>query len=258
MKRSLTSQVSRIFKYGQKFGIGGALLALKVNSAKAGIVSGKLRNYKHPIYLRNRSSDVHVFGQVIYGREYELKYRLNPSVIVDCGANIGLSSIFYKNKFPEAKIIAIEPEFSNFKILQKNTEKYADIHCINCGIWNRSTNLKISNQDRGNWGFTVEESDENGENTIKAIAIDEIMKQYQLDHIDILKIDIEGSEQKLFESNSEKWLPFVKVIVIEFHDATVQNCAKTFYKALENYDYETRTQGESIVCFINKSASVPM
>ena len=63
-------------------------------------------------------------------------------------------------------------------------------------------------------------------------------------------MDIEGSEKEVFAQNVDKWLPHVKVMVIEFHDATVENCAKTFYKALENYNYETKTHRESIVCFM--------
>lgn len=250
MKRNLLSAISRAIKYGWKFGFGGLSLALKINSRKPGIICGALKNYRHPIFLRNGSSDVNVFSQILYEQEYEIKYRLNPSVIVDCGANIGLTSIFFKNKFPDATVIAVEPEASNFKLLKKNTEMYPDIHCLNNGVWNRSTPLKVTNHTRGNWGFTVEETDKNDEDTIQAISIDELMKKYQLNHIDILKIDIEGSEQKLFESNVDTWLPFVKVIVIEFHDATVKHCAKTFYKALEPYEYETKTHRESIICFI--------
>lgn len=250
MKRNLLSEVSRAFKYSRRFGLGGLLLSLKITSRKNGIISGVLKSFKHPIFLRNNSSDINVFSQVMYEGEYEIKYRVNASVIVDCGANIGLSSIFFKNKFPDATIVSVEPESTNFQILQKNTERYSNIHCLNCGIWNRSTLLKVKNNDRGNWGFTVEEAEAGDTNTIQAISIAEIMERYQLDHIDILKIDIEGSEQKLFESNVEKWLPFVKVIVIEFHDATVKNCAKTFYKALESYTYETKTHGESIICYL--------
>jgi len=230
--------------------MGGVSLALKVNSGSSALVSGRIKNYKHPIYLRNDSSDVHVFSQVIYDKEYELKYRVKPTVIVDCGANIGLATVFFKNKFPDAKIIAIEPESSNFKILQKNTEKYDDVHCLQSGIWSKSTILKISDAKRGNWGFTVEETNETGPHTIPAISIDGIMEKFKLDHIDILKMDIEGSEKEVFTQNADKWLPHVKVMVIEFHDATVENCAKTFYKALENYNYETKTHRESIVCFM--------
>ena len=250
MNTSLASQLSRAFKYSQKFGIGGLSLAMKVNKSGNSLVSGKIRNYKHPIYLRNGSSDVHVFSQVIYDREYELKYRIKPSVIVDCGANIGLATIFFKNKFPDATIIAIEPELSNFKVLQKNTEKYDKVHCLQSGIWGRTTNLKISNSNRGNWGFTVEETAETGEGTIPAISIDGIMEKFNLDHIDILKIDIEGSEKNVFEENADKWLSKVNVLVIEFHDADVPDCAKTFYKAMEKYNYETKTHRESVVCFM--------
>lgn len=77
----------------------------------------KLKGYKHPVYLRNGTSDTRVFSQLFVGREYLNAIRnINPKVIIDCGANIGLASIYFKFYFPNAKIFAFEPESSNFNM----------------------------------------------------------------------------------------------------------------------------------------------
>lgn len=54
------------------------------------------KEIKHPIYLRNNTSDIPTFYQVFYRLDYELDYKNIPEVIVDCGANIGLSAGFLK------------------------------------------------------------------------------------------------------------------------------------------------------------------
>jgi len=74
------------------------------------------------------------------------------------------------------------------------------------------------------------------------------MKQFNVDHIDILKIDIESSEKELFEENFEKWLPKVKVVIIELHDRMKEGCTRSFFKAMVNYKFTMTHKGENIVC----------
>jgi FkbM family methyltransferase len=178
-----------------------------------------------------------------------MEYGPNPEVIIDCGANVGLVSLFYKRKFPKATIVAVEPEPTNFKILSQNTAAYPDIHCLNCGIWNKPAILEIHDHGLGKWGFMTEEVEEENDKTIQAISIDEIMSRFNFKKIDILKVDIEGSEKEMFEKNYEKWLPYVKVVVIELHDNMRPGCASAFFKALSNYNFEFKIHGHNIACF---------
>jgi FkbM family methyltransferase len=55
-------------------------------------------------------------------------------LIIDCGANIGLVSVMMKCLFPDVKIIAIEPDETNFELLKKNLQHYEGIELINAGI----------------------------------------------------------------------------------------------------------------------------
>src|SRR5438477_12484313 len=82
---------------------------------------------KHPVYLRFGTTDAWVFKEVLLDSEYDFLPPISPKVIVDAGANIGLSSIFFANKFPEATIYALEPEESNFQLLEKNASAYPRI-----------------------------------------------------------------------------------------------------------------------------------
>ena len=212
------------------------------------IIKTGFKSIAHPIYLRNNTSDIDTFYQLFYDKEYDIKFEQDPKVIVDCGANIGLASIYLKNRYPNAKIIAIEPESSNYELLVKNTEQYPDIHCLKAGIWNRTTNLKIKDIGLGNWGFITEEVDYEDSSTVKAISIDRIMEQYGLDKIDVLKVDIEGSEKELFEKNCELWLPKVKAVVVELHDGMKEGCSMSFFGAMLHYKFKMQMKGENVIC----------
>lgn len=241
----------KIVSHFQVLGVQGILLLFKRNIKFLKFFSIVLPKYKYPILLRNNSTDVCVFYQVFLAKSYDVFYGIEPKVIIDCGANIGLSVLFYKNKFPDAKVIAIEPEESNFELLKKNTEKYNDIFCIKSGVWNKSTDLVIKEENSGNWGFVTEEFNLESvdSHVITAISINEIIDTYNIEQIDILKIDIEGSEKELFEINFENWLKITKVLIIELHDGLKQGASKSFFKAISKYDFNMSRKNENLIFY---------
>jgi FkbM family methyltransferase len=234
-----------------RFGYRGILFYLKCFFKWNQTISFSHDNYLHPITLRNNTTDIPTFEEVIVNQNCSIKYDFEPEVIIDCGAHIGLASVFFINKFPKSKIISIEPEQSNFEMLLKNTKDYGNIHCLNCGVWNKSANLLIKDNEFGNWAFSVEEVDFCNENTIPAITINDIMKRYNFDKIDILKINIEGSEKELFESNFEEWLSKTKIVIIDLHDSIRNGASRSFFKALSNYNFSLSLNRGYFICRLN-------
>src|ERR1700676_1341600 len=84
----------------------------------------------HPVHLRVRTTDVAVCREIFLKGMYESDFCGEPRGVVAAGANIGLSSVFYAKKFPNARIIAIEPESSNYEMLQKNTAPYLNVTAV--------------------------------------------------------------------------------------------------------------------------------
>lgn len=242
-----TKYLTKAYKHYKKFGIEGFFLITNVFFSKKPLFKFYLNKHQPPIYLRNNSTDYATFTQVFYSEQYNFPFSKQPKVIVDCGANIGLSTIYFKNRFPNAKIIAIEPDSGNYEMLLKNTEAYPDIRCIKAGIWNTSTNLEVVDLNMGEWGFMVKAVDHPTESTIKGISIKEIITSFDLDRIDILKIDIEGSEKELFELGQDEWLPFVNTIIIETHDRIKKGTSKSIFSALVKYDFSLTIKGENLL-----------
>jgi FkbM family methyltransferase len=244
---NLYPKYKKILPHIERFGREGALFYSNLVTKKDQIIKFESKEFQHPIYLRNNTSDIPTFYQICYELDYELDYDESPKIILDCGANIGLSTIFFKNKFPNSKIIAIEPEESNYQMLLRNTCKYEGVNTLKRGIWNKNTNLIVEDIGLGCWGFVVKEVENENDNTIKSISIDEIIKKNNIKYIDLLKIDIEGSEKELFELNTDKWLPYVKNIIIELHDRFKEGCNDTVFKAINEYDFNIISyQGENI------------
>lgn len=210
-----------------------------------------LPNVMHPIKLRKGTSDLRAFYQVFINQEYELKVPFEPQTIIDGGANIGLFSILMANKYSKSQIISIEPDPDNFKLLEVNLKNYSNTTLINAGIWNKKTRLNVYDKyDSGSWGMVVEE---NLDGEIEAISIDYILENYQLSHIDILKLDIETSEKNVFSKDYQSWLPKVRLIIIELHDWLEPGCSKAFFDAINQTinSYELIICGENIVIVNN-------
>lgn len=197
------------------------------------------------LIVRKNTSDKHVFRQIFITRDYSIPLKIKPRLIVDAGANVGYSSLWFSRKYPKAKIIAVEPEKSNYDILEKNTKSEKNIFPIKAGLWNKKTSLKIINEDGDKWGFQTKE-DVSGKNNINTITIDEILKQNNLDKIDLLKIDIEGAEKELFSKNTE-WLKKVDVLIIELHDWMISGSSDSFYSAINKKDWKFSKKGENLI-----------
>lgn len=198
---------------------------------------------KDTLTLRPDTSDLDVFQQVFIEDEYDFVIDEDPDVIVDAGANIGLASIFYAIKYPNAKIIAIEPESSNCDLLKKNIQNYSNITSIQKALWHVNTRLKISNPNAGKFAFRVEESS-NGQE-VSSITIEDLLKEYDLPFIDILKIDIEGAEKEVF-SNTPDWIAKVGLIAIELHEYLKTGCNRAFYTAIDSYTKIECKKGENV------------
>jgi FkbM family methyltransferase len=196
-----------------------------------------------------------IFDQIFVDKQYKWPEieKLNPSVILDGGANIGLSAIFFSNLFPSAKIICIEPDENNWKQLEANTKNYTNISLVKAAIWYKNEILNLANPEGFSAGFSYQS--ENNDKGVQGSTIQEIMAQFNLNHIDILKLDIEGAEKEIFENGNLDWLDKTNVLTIELHDMYREGTAKAFIKPVHNKIEKMYIQGENVICYFNNLKS---
>src|SRR6476620_11843470 len=78
------------------------------------------------IFMRSFAGDIDIFAE-IFDREIYANARIHPGEvnnIIDLGANIGLASLYFLNKCPHARVVAVEPDPSNFELLSRNLQPF--------------------------------------------------------------------------------------------------------------------------------------
>ena len=193
-----------------------------------------------------RYGDYITVQEIFFNNDYNLKKfnfldvnnqsNYKTKLIIDCGANIGCSSLFLHKNYPQSFIISIEPEEKNFSLLKSNTKEIKKIRLINSAIScdEHFFALKKSKDSRAHKVYY--EKNQN-QSQLKTFTINDILKEYPENKFDffLIKIDIEGFEKKLFEKNTE-WVDKFKVIIIELHDWMMpfNNQSLNFQKAILN------------------------
>lgn len=203
--------------------------------------------------MRIDDSDIRVFKQIFVDNEYDsLNLPETANTIVDLGANIGLSVLFFLKKYPNAHIIAVEPDAVNFEFMKRNLEDYSNhVALLKAAIWPTDGEVSLvehdeSNEGLGAWGYRTETLTEGAEASVSAISIPTLMNQFSMDFIDILKVDIEGAEYELFEKDYESWLDKVGLIIIETHDRFKPNSEAMVRNALNGRFTELPQKGENL------------
>jgi len=255
--RSKWTKLTRYVSYlGPRNGL--TLAALEGITRESREVSVSHRSLRHPVLLRTRSSDFEAFVQVISDQEYDVAEMPTPETIVDAGANVGLASRFFAQKFPDAKILALEPEESNFSQLCRNMADYPNVVCIKKALWTTTGTLKLFDPGMGKWSVRVDGDAKPGDaplpevGSAQCVTISDLMSEYGLTRIDLLKVDIEGAEKELFAASSE-WIDKVDAIAIELHDRFKRGCSQAFYNATASFPHEVH-KGELVFLFRQPNA----
>ena len=205
--------------------------------------------------IRGNSSDANVFEQVFIEEEYGcLTEMTNVGLIIDAGANVGYASIFFLSRFPDCRIVAVEPDPKNFATLKRNLEPYADrVVLHNTGLWSHSAELVIDStpyRDGREWTRQVRECEKGESGDMKAISVEDIIKAAGYDRVSLLKIDIEGAEAKVFAAGaSDEWLGKIDTIAIELHDdSQFGKASDIFFSAIEGEKFSVSHNGELVIC----------
>jgi FkbM family methyltransferase len=243
--------VEKVVNNYQWYGIRGLYFTLQNKLLTAPkLVEVSPPGIKHPVFLRLKTTDIELYGKMFADREYAFEAIKQPKVIVD--ANIGLATIFFANAFPEATIIAIEPEATNFALLKKNTAAYPKVVPVQAALWCDNTMINLthpaSNPEWDKWAFRTQRDEDRNKNKlfhqIQGMTVDRIMRDHGLDFIDVLKVDIEGAEKDVF-ADASNWIDKVGAVTIELHENWDMECNRNFFKATNSFQIAWK-QGENV------------
>lgn len=146
--------------------------------------------------------------------------------LIDAGANVGFSTLLLASLWPDATVVALEPDEGNLEVLVRNMEHrpFADnVVPLRGGLWGWDTSLTIEpTAVHGDWGYvTAAAAPWQEDGTFPGYSVSSVMLQQRMPHIDVLKVDIEGAEAVMFNTTGgaqlETWLNAVNLLALEAH-----------------------------------------
>ena len=228
----------------------------KKENCESILCNGNDSKSQSPALLRLSDSDVFVFHQIYISKEYkplvqiyQSHFGMQPKVIIDAGANIGLTATYLASHFPSAQIICLEPDESNFNQLKRNIElcNHAHFHLIQKSLWSSDRDLSIHRnfRDKQSWSLQVAPASQN-QSFVSGISVSSLIKHFEIEQIDIFKIDIEGAEGEIFKDRkiALSFLSLVKTIALEIHEDIVEKLP--IEQVLMDAGFKLFRAGESI------------
>jgi FkbM family methyltransferase len=178
----------------------------------------------HPLYARLATTDFVVLDEIFIGGEYDglLNGDLGPvRQVVDLGANIGFSVRLWQQRFPEAKVIAVEPDAQNLEVCRRNIEAGpapGNVSLVRACIAAAARQVYLD-RSGGEYAFTMCDRQAGGDarEAVQALPLPQVLRDLHAPPvIDLLKCDIEGAEAEVF-ADCRGWINRVRTIVIELH-----------------------------------------
>ena len=225
---------------------------------------------RRSFYLRPGSSDAPVIGQVFVDGAYDLSRLVRfdelsrhlaagratgrRPLIVDAGANIGATSLWFATQCRDALVIAIEPEPANFQLVVENT-RGCSVLPVPAALASGPKLMRVLDAGEGYWGFRTEAISECNAATgdVECLSVNEIFSAHAADCFPfIVKIDIEGGEKDVFEQNTE-WISQTPLLIVELHDWLLpgQGTSGPFLRAIAREDRDFVHMGENIFSIAN-------
>lgn len=178
----------------------------------------RLRKLMFPIFIRPGTADVESIIDNVFREEYgRFRKGFTPKVIVDAGAYIGDTSAYFLSRFPDARLVALEPNPDSFALAQRNLAVYQDrVSLLQKALWNLEGIVLLGGEQTGaaiaQQGISVE-----------TITVEGLLKMMAIERLDLLKMDIEGAEVTVLETGVGGWLRKVDVLLLETHGKDIED-----------------------------------
>lgn len=213
----LRYKAQRFVRFQRKIGILKALQFEILWSLRRDLIGIKVPEIGQKLYIRRFDSDVLVFEQILIDGEFSELVGQNYHNIIDGGANCGFSTAWLASFYPEAKIIAVEPNSESLKMISLNCRHFPNVEIVEGGLWSDDGYLQIEDPDAMSWAMKYQPGHAGEDGGCRAYTIGRLMESTRMNNCDLLKLDIEGAEKEVF-SDAENWTHKVAAVLVEVHD----------------------------------------
>jgi FkbM family methyltransferase len=168
--------------------------------------------------------------------------------IIDAGGYIGTSAIVLARMFPSATIVSIEPSSDSFELLARNVKPFRNVVPVNKALLASPRSTPLRDRGTGEWGYTVVQEPLDCKtapalHTVSGTTVEALMREFGKDGVDLLKLDIEGSEKEVLAA-AGSWIARTAVVVAELHDRIADGCSSAFYRATAGFQHRKLKGGK--------------
>ncbi len=173
-----------------------------------------IANSKFKFFYKRPYEFLHTYEDIFSKEIYRFKASGERPVIIDCGANIGVSVLYFKSLYPDSTIIAFEPDANNFDLLKSNVliNGLQNVDLRKAAVW--ITEGEISFESSGSEASHISATAQPSAQAIPSVRLADILSGFQ--KIDFLKIDIEGAEWEVL-NDAKAELGKVMHLFLEYH-----------------------------------------
>lgn len=181
----------------------------------------RLRPFEgRPLWCRPGTSDLAVLWEVLLESEYSIppEFARGVRTVLDLGANVGYSMLYFSQCYPSARIVGVEPDTDNVQVARRNIKSVglgSRCEVIEAAVWCRDALVTL---DRASpeYAFSLQREVAEHSSTVQAHSIPVLMRLANFARIDLLKMNIEGSERAVLES-ANCWADRVSCVICELH-----------------------------------------
>jgi len=198
-------------------------------------------------YFINQEEFERLWKNIFKKEEYKIDLNNFKPLIFDIGAHIGLATLYFKSKYPQAEIIAFEPNPQTAKIFRLNIKAnhLKKVKVIEAAVWNKKGHKslyvdKIS-KNPWTWGDSLVENIWGNKIPPQSILVKTLrLSSFLTKPVDLLKLDVEGTEYAIIKESAKK-LNLVKNIILEYHKTpktNPENQLKPILKILKEANFK--------------------
>ncbi len=206
-----------------------------------------IKDTAYTVMLRPGTCDVITYYDVIIHGLYGKAAPRTASTIIDCGANIGLASAYFLARYPSARVIALEPDPINYSLCRANLRQFGDrAQVLQKALSSRSCRMRSSGNYQGTWASKFQPAPESNGDGIEGVDMGTVLDEYHIATVDILKMDIEGSEVDVLSSGNLSWLERIRSFQIE---TQVPQGKSLFLSRLSEFGFAFASYGEIMIAY---------
>lgn len=224
------------------------------------VVEVVLKGDPRPLHLRIGSTDFWVLEEIFTEGEYAMVPDgvVSPGgVVIDLGANVGLSVRYWQERWPACRVIAVEPHPENARLCVLNAQDPTgarECRVIEaCVAATRGTGSLGTND--GDWAHKLGFDESAGSQPVQVITMQDVLQGIpDGEMVDLLKCDIEGAEQAVFDT-CEAWIRRVRCLVVEVHPPySFKALCDSIKAAGGRFDviYQSQKGELGLVCLVNR------